>query len=198
MRNIKYNSETGKVVKGLLLTKDFLLPNIALRLTLSTKMEWYLSQGTTKSAVRFVWPAKTLIRLRIHAVWSVFTDRMCFLQPLVYPKSDKREPLSYWVDVLADLSLCWSERPFWKFCCALARLSHFFMKIYVVGTHLKVISDVYPQHLFINHGEIQQIIWIAFLSSATSLYLEFSTRTISKEWNTVYKPVFYIYFKIKG
>ena len=40
----------------------------------------------------------------------VFADCMCFLQPLGYPKRDKREPLLNWVDVQADLSLCWSHR----------------------------------------------------------------------------------------
>ena len=41
---------------------------------------------------------------------GVFADRICLLQAPGYPKRDKREPLSYWVDVQADLSLCWSHR----------------------------------------------------------------------------------------
>ena len=35
----------------------------------------------------------------------VFADRMCLLQALGYPKRDKWEPLPYWMDVQADLSL---------------------------------------------------------------------------------------------
>ena len=35
----------------------------------------------------------------------VFTDRMYLLQPLGYPKTDKREPLPYWVNVQAYLCL---------------------------------------------------------------------------------------------
>ena len=35
----------------------------------------------------------------------VFANRMRLLQPLGYPKRGKREPLPYWVDVQADLSL---------------------------------------------------------------------------------------------
>ena len=35
----------------------------------------------------------------------VFADRMPLLKPLGYPKRVEREPLPYWVDVQADLSL---------------------------------------------------------------------------------------------
>ena len=52
----------------------------------------------------------------------VFADRMCLLKPPIYPKRDKREPLPYWVDVQADLSLCWSHRSYCRFCRALAQL----------------------------------------------------------------------------
>ena len=34
-----------------------------------------------------------------------FAERMRLLQPLGYPKRDKREPLPYWMDIQADLSL---------------------------------------------------------------------------------------------
>ena len=37
----------------------------------------------------------------------VSADRMSLLQPQGYPRRDKREPLPYWVDVQADLNLCW-------------------------------------------------------------------------------------------
>ena len=42
----------------------------------------------------------------------VFADHKCLLQPLGYPKRDEQEPLLYWVDVQADLSLCWSHTVF--------------------------------------------------------------------------------------
>ena len=44
---------------------------------------------------------------QIRAVWSVFADRMCLLQPPDYTKRDKQEPLPYWAAVQAYLSLCW-------------------------------------------------------------------------------------------
>ena len=49
----------------------------------------------------------------------VFTDCMCLLQPTGYPKSDTREPLPYWMDVKANISLCWLQRYFCRFCRAL-------------------------------------------------------------------------------
>ena len=58
----------------------------------------------------------------------VFADRMCFLQPPGYPKRDKREPLQYWVDVQADLSLCWSHGSYCRFCHALVHIFFFFAK----------------------------------------------------------------------
>ena len=39
------------------------------------------------------------------AVWSVFADCTCLQQSPGYPKTDRQEPLPYWVDVQADLSL---------------------------------------------------------------------------------------------
>ena len=51
-----------------------------------------------------------------------FADRMCRLQPPGYPKMNEREPLPYWVDVQADLSLCWSHRSYCRFCRALTLL----------------------------------------------------------------------------
>ena len=83
--------------------------------------EYYLSQSMIKPTIRLVRPAKTPISLRIHAVWSEsFADRMCILQPPGYPKKDIPEPLPYWVDIQADLSLCWSHRSYCRFCHVLA------------------------------------------------------------------------------
>ena len=50
----------------------------------------------------------------------IFTDHMCLLQYLGYPKRDKQDFLSYCVDVQVELSLCWSHRSYCRFCLALA------------------------------------------------------------------------------
>ena len=52
----------------------------------------------------------------------VFADRMCLQQAPGYPKRNEREPLSYWIDVQADLNLCWSHRSYGTFCRALAHI----------------------------------------------------------------------------
>ena len=78
--------------------------------------------ASAKPTIRLVRPAKTQIRLRRCVVWSVLADHTCPLQPLGYPKRAKREPLPYWVDVQADLSLCWLHRSFCRFWCALAHI----------------------------------------------------------------------------
>ena len=69
----------------------------------------YMSQCMAKPTIRFMWPSKTQISLHICKVWSVFTDHMCLLQTPGYPKRDNGEPFPYWVDVQADLSLCWLQ-----------------------------------------------------------------------------------------
>ena len=52
----------------------------------------------------------------------VFTDCMCLLQPPGYPKRAKWGPLLDWVDVQADLSVCWLHRSYCRFSCALAQI----------------------------------------------------------------------------
>ena len=69
----------------------------------------HMSQRTTK-------PKISLVRLI-----KVFADRMCLLQLPGHPKRDEREPLPYWVDVQADLSLCWLHRSYCRFCHALSQ-----------------------------------------------------------------------------
>ena len=71
-----------------------------------------------KFTIKVVGPAKTPLSLV-----TVFADRMRFLQPSAYPKRDKREPLPYWVDVQADVCLCWSHRSYCIFCRALSDMS---------------------------------------------------------------------------
>ena len=60
---------------------------------------------------------------RPRSLIRVFADRMCIQQPPGYPKTDKLEPLLYWVDVQADLSLCSLHMCYCRFCRALAQLS---------------------------------------------------------------------------
>ena len=55
----------------------------------------------------------------------VFTDYMCLLQPPDYPKRNEWEPLLYWVDVQADLSLCWFNMSYCKFWPGLAKMVYF-------------------------------------------------------------------------
>ena len=92
--------------------------------TPKTAYNYYpMSQGITKPAIRLVQPAKTQISLHICAVWSVFDDCMYLLQLQGYSKRNKQEHLPYWVVVQADLSLCWSQRSYWRFCHALALIT---------------------------------------------------------------------------
>ena len=45
----------------------------------------------------------------------VFAERMCLIQPQVYPQRYNREPSAYWMDEQADLSLCWLHRSYCRF-----------------------------------------------------------------------------------
>ena len=101
-----------------------------------------LSQRTTKPTISFVRPAKTQVSLRNRAVWSVFTDRMYLLKPPDCQKRDKRELLPYWVNVQAEMSLCWSHRSYCRFRFALAQL---YLTMYAVNT-----LTVKHQHLISN------------------------------------------------
>ena len=65
-------------------------------------------------------PAKTKISMHICTVWSALIT--CLLQPPSYPKRDKQKPLPYWMDVDADLSLCWLHRSYCRFCHELAHI----------------------------------------------------------------------------
>ena len=49
----------------------------------------------------------------------VFADSICLLKPPGYPKRYKQEALPYWVDVQADLHLCWSHASYYRFCRSL-------------------------------------------------------------------------------
>ena len=49
----------------------------------------------------------------------VFADRTCLLQPPGYPKRDKGEAMPFWMDLQADVSLCWTHRSYCRFCHAL-------------------------------------------------------------------------------
>ena len=70
------------------------------------KLKMNMSHLMTKPTKRLVQPANEISLVR------VFADCMCLLQPSDYAKRDKHEPLSYWVDVQAGLSLCWLHRSY--------------------------------------------------------------------------------------
>ena len=63
-----------------------------------------------------VQPAKIQISLHIHAVWS----ESSFVTCAFYSLKVIQRVLRYWVDLKADLSLCWSHRPYSRFCRILA------------------------------------------------------------------------------
>ena len=65
-----------------------------------------------------------------------FAHCMCLLQPLGYPKRDKREPFPYWVVVQADLSLCWSPGCYCKFCHVLAHIYLMLLLICFLQTYI--------------------------------------------------------------
>ena len=68
-----------------------------------------------------VWQAKTDQSAHPRSLMGVFADRMCLLQPPGYSKRNKREVLPYWVNLQADLSLCWSH---WSYCKFFRVLAH--------------------------------------------------------------------------
>ena len=95
---------------------------------------FYSRQRTTKPTIRLARPANSDQPAQPRSLIWVFTDRMCLLQHLGYPKKGKREPLPCWMDVQADLSLCWLHRSYYRFCRALA---HFILyKVSAKAIHL--------------------------------------------------------------
>ena len=141
----------------------------------------HMSQRTTKPTVRLMWPGKTQISLGICAVWSVFPGCMCLLQSQSYPKTDEREPLPYWVDVLVDLSLCWSHTSYCRFCHALAHMSYFSRKTYSLDIYQKCCqgtSNDYPQHMFSWRSKNKRTMMVLYRSTEQTdlhiYYLSFS------------------------
>ena len=88
----------------------------------------YRSQRTTKPTMKLVQLAVSNKPAHLSSLIRVFADCMYLLQPLGYQKMDNREP----IDVQADLRLSWSHRSYCMFCLALAHISYFSMKTYVV------------------------------------------------------------------
>ena len=76
----------------------------------------YLSKHTTKPTIRRATSEDSYQPAHPRSLIRVFADRMCLLQPPGYPKRDERELLPYWVDVQADLSLCWSHKSYCRSC----------------------------------------------------------------------------------
>ena len=65
-----------------------------------------MTQRTIKPTIRLVRSAQTQNKpAHPRSLIRAFAERMRLLQPLGYPKRDKREPLPYWMDIQADLSL---------------------------------------------------------------------------------------------
>ena len=71
-----------------------------------------IRQNLQKTLVR---PANTQFNRRIR-----ISHRMYIIQPQDYRKRDTWKPLPYWMDIQADLSLCWSHRSYCRFCRTLA------------------------------------------------------------------------------
>ena len=60
----------------------------------------YMNECTTKPTIRLKMTSKDSDQPAYpHSLIRAFSDCKCLLQPPGYPKRDKREPLSYWVDV---------------------------------------------------------------------------------------------------
>ena len=96
---------------------------------------------TTEPALDKIYNKTREISLRPEAVegtgnhrwlWDLIraiADHMCLLQPPSYPKRDKREALSHWVDVEVDLTLSWSHRSYCSFFF-LALAHHYHIRVY--------------------------------------------------------------------
>ena len=65
----------------------------------------------------------------------VFADHMCILEPTGYLKRNVRDYLPYWVDVQADLNLCWSHRSYCRSCRALAHIHVLSYKKMLIHVH---------------------------------------------------------------
>ena len=88
--------------------------------------------------------------VHLHSLIRVFADCMCLLEPSRYPKRNKQKSLLYWLDVQADLNLCWLHRSYCRFCCAL--------------THLSKTSNSQPQASFLHNFRQKEYIDKHFFS----------------------------------
>ena len=93
---------------------------IAVDKTVSTLLFEPVHDKPTKWHVR---PAKTQISLGSCPVWSVFAVCMKKALVLSYPLTAQQRLWSDWVDAQADLSLCWAQMPFCRFCHVLTHFS---------------------------------------------------------------------------
>ena len=81
------------------------------------KSSWkHFSQSRTKSTKWPMRPAKTLITLGIHPIWS--ESLVCAQWVAMYPRllHADSEDTFYWADAQADLSLCWVQGSFRLSC----------------------------------------------------------------------------------
>ena len=88
----------------------------------------------------------------------VFADRMCRLQPPGYPKGDERESLPYWVDVHADLSLCWLHRSYCRFCRKLAFLIQHVRIHRLIQASDQIVENVHTHKHFLTCTQIGEIL----------------------------------------
>ena len=92
----------------------------------------YMSQHTTKPSIRLVQSAKT-----DQPAYQKGADHMCLLQPPDFSKRNKREPMAYWVDLQADLRLCWLHR-------SNCRFGHVPARIYLVFFLIISFKSLFP------------------------------------------------------
>ena len=78
-------------------------------------------------------------------IW-VFADRMCLLRPPRYQKNYERKPLPYWVDLQADLILCWSHRSYCRFSRTLTHTP--FSRVSTFAEQYVSAYHIYPKYSY--------------------------------------------------
>ena len=68
-----------------------------------------LCQFRTKATIRHATGEDSDQLAYLRSLIRIFADGMCYLKPTGYSKRNEQELLPYWMDVQADLSLCWSH-----------------------------------------------------------------------------------------
>ena len=97
---------------------------------------------------------------------------MCLLQLPGYPKRKKREPLPYWVDVHADLSLCWLHNSCCRFCHALTQMVIFLYNLCFFCLNTKLLGSTFKPSYIQNHFIMNNLVvskqnWIDYIEKMT-------------------------------